>query len=84
MNLPSFLDEQAINYRLSTHAETYRWQDLAQIEHISGRNVVKPVVVKADGPFVSVRPAVSYKVDLMELRTQLRVQGSSSWPMNRN
>src|SRR3954468_5850325 len=48
MNLPSFLDEQGVNYRLSHHPETYRSQDLAQIEHMSGRNVVKPVLVKAD------------------------------------
>ena len=44
MNLPSFLDDQGVSYRLSHHSEAYRSQDLAQIEHISGKNVVKPVL----------------------------------------
>jgi Ala-tRNA(Pro) deacylase len=72
MNLPSFLDDQGVNYRLSNHRETYRSQDLAQIEHISGRSVIKPVLVKADGQFVLCALPASYKVDLMELRSQLR------------
>jgi Ala-tRNA(Pro) deacylase len=72
MNLPSFLDEQGVNYRLSHHAETYRSQDLAQVEHISGKSVVKPVLVKADGHFVLCALPASYKVDLLELRNQLR------------
>ena len=74
MNLPSFLDEHGVNYRLSHHPETYRSQDLAQIEHMSGRNVVKPVLVKADGQFVLCALPASYKVDLMELRDQLRAK----------
>ncbi len=73
MNLPSFLDDQGVNYRLSYHPETYRSQDLAQIEHISGKNVVKPVLIKADGQFVLCALPASHKVDLLELRTQLRV-----------
>lgn len=71
MNLPSYLDDQGVNYRLSHHAETYTSQDLAQCEHISGRRVVKPVLVKADGQFVLCALPASYKVDLMELRDQL-------------
>jgi Ala-tRNA(Pro) deacylase len=74
MNLPSFLDDHGVNYRLSHHPETYRSQDLAQIEHISGKNVVKPVLVKADGQFVLCALPASYKVDLMELRDQLRAK----------
>jgi len=74
MNLPSFLDDQGVNYRLSHHPETYTSQDLAQCEHISGRHVVKPVLVKADGQFVLCALPASYKVDLMELRDQLRAK----------
>src|SRR5256885_14606851 len=74
LNLPSFLDDQGVNYRLSNHLETYTSQDLAQCEHISGRHVVKPVLVKADGQFVLCALPASYKVDLMELRDQLRAK----------
>jgi len=52
VNLPSYLDEQGVNYRLSHHDQTYRAQDLAQAEHVSGKTVVKPVLVEADGQFV--------------------------------
>ncbi len=44
------------------------------MEHISGRNVVKPVLVRADGQFVLCALPASYKVDLMELREQLRAK----------
>ena len=72
MNLLSFLDEQGVRYRLSHHPTAYTSQELAQVEHVSGRNVIKPVVVKADGQFVLCALPASYKVDLSELRSQLR------------
>jgi Ala-tRNA(Pro) deacylase len=72
MNLLSFLDEQGVRYRLSHHPTAYTSQELAQVEHVSGRNVIKPVVVKADGQFVLCALPASYKVDIGELRSQLR------------
>jgi len=72
MKVLSFLDEQGVRYRLSHHDTTYTSQELAQIEHVSGKNVIKPVVVKADGQFVLCALPASYKVDLKELRSQLR------------
>ena len=49
MNLQSYLDEQGVHYRMSQHAPAYTSQDLAAAEHIPGRKVIKPVVVRADG-----------------------------------
>jgi len=72
MNLLSFLDEQGVRYRLSHHESAYTSQELAQIEHVSGKSVIKPVVVSADGQFVLCALPASYKVDLSELRGQLR------------
>jgi Ala-tRNA(Pro) deacylase len=72
MNLPSYLDDRGCTYRLSHHSETYTSQDLAQAEHVSGKSVIKPVLVKADGQFVMCALPASHKVDLMELRQQLR------------
>src|SRR5206468_8043897 len=74
MNLPSYLDDQGVNYRLSHHDQTFTSQDLAQAEHISGKNVIKPVLVKADGQFVLCALPATHKVDLMELRNQLRAK----------
>jgi Ala-tRNA(Pro) deacylase len=72
MNLPSFLDEMGVNYRLSRHDTTYTAQDLAAAEHIPGRRVIKPVVVKADGQFVMCAIPASHRVDLDTLRAQLQ------------
>lgn len=73
MRLQNFLDQQGVNYRLSHHDPTYRSQDLAAVEHISGRKVIKPVVVRADGRWVMCALPASYRVDLNELREQLNV-----------
>ena len=72
MNLPSLLDEMGVNYRLSRHDTTYTAQDLAAAEHLPGRKVIKPVVVKADGQFVMCAVPASHRVDLDTLRNQLQ------------
>jgi Ala-tRNA(Pro) deacylase len=74
MNLQSYLDEMGINYRASKHDDAYTAQDLAAAEHIPGRKVIKPVIVRADGEFVMCALPASYKVDLSELREQLQCE----------
>ena len=64
MNLQSYLDELGVHYRLSRHDEAYTAQDLAAAEHVSGREVIKPVVVQADGQLVMCALPASYRVDL--------------------
>src|SRR5438093_4082001 len=71
MNILSFLDEQGVRYRLSHHETAFTSQELAQLEHVSGKKVIKPVVVKADGQFVLCALPASYFVDISELRQQL-------------
>jgi Ala-tRNA(Pro) deacylase len=72
MNLQNFLDEQGVHYRLSHHDPAFTSQDLAAREHVPGRKVIKPVVVRADGEWVMCALPASYRVDLAELRNQLR------------
>jgi Ala-tRNA(Pro) deacylase len=72
MNLQSYLDEMGVRYRLSHHPTAYTAQDLAMVEHVAGRKVVKPVVVRADGEFVMCALPACYRVDLDELRQQLQ------------
>jgi Ala-tRNA(Pro) deacylase len=72
MNLQSYLDEQGVHYRLSHHPPAFTSQDLAAAEHISGKKVIKPVVVRADGQWFMCALPASYRVDLHELREQLR------------
>jgi Ala-tRNA(Pro) deacylase len=72
MNLQSYLDEQGVHYRMSQHSPAFTSQDLAAAEHIPGRKIIKPVVVRADGQWVMCALPASYRVDLRELREQLR------------
>src|SRR5438046_1363803 len=73
-SLISYLDEQGVHYRLSHHADTFTSQELAQVEHVSGKKVIKPVVVRADGQFVLCALPASYWIDIQELRDQLGVR----------
>ena len=72
MNVQDYLDQQGVNYRSSRHDITYTAQDLAAAEHIPGRRVIKPVVIKADGEFVMCALPASHRVDLDTLRQQLQ------------
>ncbi|MCC6423707.1 MAG: YbaK/EbsC family protein [Phycisphaerales bacterium] len=72
MNLQSYLDQMGVCYRICRHGTAYTAQDLAAIEHVPGRTVIKPVVVEADGEFVMCALPASHRVDLDELRGQLQ------------
>jgi Ala-tRNA(Pro) deacylase len=71
MNLQSFLDENEIHYRISRHTAVYTAQELAATEHVSGRQVLKPVVVRADGQLVMCVLPACYRIDIGELKQQL-------------
>ena len=73
MTIQDYLDQMGVNYRLSRHDTTYTAQDLAAAEHVPGRRVIKPVVVKADGEFVMCALPASHRIDLDTLRQQLQV-----------
>lgn len=72
MNLQSYLDEMGVQYRVCRHGTAYTAQDLAAVEHVPGRVVIKPVVVEADGQFVMCALPASYRIDMDELRAQLQ------------
>lgn len=71
MNVQSYLDEMGVAYRLSQHPIAYTAQDVASAEHVPGRQVIKAVVVKADGRFVMCALPASHRIDLQALRAQL-------------
>jgi len=69
--LQSFLDELNATYRVSHHDQAYTAQDLAMTEHVPGRQVIKPVLVQADGQFVLCALPACYRVDMEELKQQI-------------
>ena len=72
MSLQSYLDEAGVAYRTSHHPTAYTAQDLAAAEHVPGRQVIKPVVIKADGRFVMCALPACCRIDLEALRKQLQ------------
>jgi Ala-tRNA(Pro) deacylase len=52
MKLEEFLQQHGVEYERHTHPITYTSQGLAQIEHVSGYVVAKPVIVKGSQGYV--------------------------------
>lgn len=64
MNLIDVLEEEGVPYERHTHPAVYTAQELARSEHVPGKNVAKPVLVRAESGFtLCVVPAVA-SVDL--------------------
>ncbi len=51
MQLETILRERDIPYEVHSHPPTYTAQQLAQVEHVPGEMVAKPVIVKGRGGF---------------------------------
>ena len=74
MKVVEFLDNNSAKYEVTRHQPTYSAQQMAAAEHVSGREVAKPVLIKADGKYyMCVLPACC-KVDLDALKQDLRVE----------
>jgi Ala-tRNA(Pro) deacylase len=71
MQLQSYLDRLGIWYHLSHHPRTYTAADLAQQEHIPGHQVIKPVLVEADGRFVLCALPASHRINIDKLKDKL-------------
>ena len=72
----SYLDQQKLGYAHHIHAAAMTAQELAAREHVTGRRVLKPVIVKVDGQLAFAVVAASEKVNLgmLEEATGARVE----------
>jgi Ala-tRNA(Pro) deacylase len=61
--LKECLDDNKVNYDVLTHAQVYTAQDVAAAMHVSGNDLAKSVVVKADDRFVLAVLPAPRKVD---------------------
>ncbi len=71
MNLTELLDRERIAYTLDEHAEASTAIALAVAEHVPGHQVIKPVVVEADGVMVMCALPADRRVDMSALRSIL-------------
>jgi Ala-tRNA(Pro) deacylase len=69
--LKKYLDESGVRYEAIRHGEAYTAQEIASTMHVSGKNMVKSVILKSDaGYLMAVLPA-DRRVDVAALRADL-------------
>lgn len=70
--LQAYLDEHGVKYQVLTHSIAYTAQEIAQAQHIPGKQMAKVVMVKTENgtPVMLVLPA-SHKVNFTRLRQVL-------------
>jgi Ala-tRNA(Pro) deacylase len=62
--ITEFLDSRHVWYQYSTHSPAYTAQGLAHVQHVSGKELAKVVMVKADNNMVMAVVPASHRVDL--------------------
>lgn len=72
--LKSYLEDNQVDYRTIHHTAAYTAQQTAEMAHIPGHEVLKPVIVKLDGKLVMIIEPASLKVNLRELGQLLKVK----------
>ena len=70
--LREFLDRHSVHYEVHSHREAYTAQEVAAAMHVRGKDLAKPVMVKADGGFVMAVVPASLKVDFRKLKDVLK------------
>lgn len=65
--LKEFLDSRHIHYVAIGHSPAYTAQEIAASAHVSGKEVAKTVMVKADGHMMMAVVPASHKVNLDHL-----------------
>ncbi len=71
IRLEELLKKNGINFKTVVHQEAYTAQEIAASMHIHGREVLKSVMIKADGRFVMAVLPASARVDFRKLKDAL-------------
>src|SRR5262249_16784941 len=66
--LQQYLDDNKVEYDVLSHTRTYTAQDTAQAAHVSGSELAKSIVVKADNRFVLAVLPATRKADVERLK----------------
>ena len=69
--LAKFLKRHKVRYEIQAHAQTFTACETAQCEHLSGKRLIKPVMVKVDGKDAMVVIPSNRTVDLLKFSTPL-------------
>jgi len=66
--LKEFLDSHQVKYVSMTHSPAFTSQEIAAIAHVSGKQLAKTVIVKADGKLAMVVLPAQDQVNFAKLR----------------
>ncbi len=72
--ITEFLDSHQILYQHCTHSPAYTAQGLAHVQHVSGKELAKVVMVVADGKMIMTVLPGSHRIELEPLAKLLRCE----------
>jgi Ala-tRNA(Pro) deacylase len=72
--LKEFLDKNKVKYLSTMHSPAFTSQEIAASAHVSGRELAKIVIVKADGKLAMVVVPANDKVNFTKLHQQMGKQ----------
>lgn len=69
--LEQYLSENGVPFEVMTHKQSYTMQEVAAALHVSGKQVAKVVMVKADGEMTMLVLPAPYRLNVGNVRTML-------------
>jgi Ala-tRNA(Pro) deacylase len=73
--LKEYLDDNNIKYVSVSHSPSYTGQELAEAVHISGKEIAKTVILKAENQYVMAVLPASRKIDVRYIEDHVGAQG---------
>jgi Ala-tRNA(Pro) deacylase len=70
--LKDYLEKNQVQYEVGYHERVYTSQEIAATMHVSGKELAKVVMVKADGKMVMLVLPASYRVETGKLKSVLQ------------
>ncbi|MFI5366974.1 MAG: aminoacyl-tRNA deacylase [Candidatus Binatia bacterium] len=69
--LREFLDQNKVTYEVAAHRQAFTAQEVAQAQHIPGRELAKVVILRSGGEFMMAVLPAPYRVDINLAKTAL-------------
>ena len=69
--LREFLDQQGVRYEVSSHRQAFTAQEVAEAQHVKGKEVAKVVMLRSGGDFLMAVLPAPFRVDLDRAKAAL-------------
>jgi len=66
--IKNYLDKEHIGYQILEHSLAYTALEIAGTQHVPGKNLIKSVIVKADGQYVMCILSAIHMIDFDKLK----------------